>query len=192
MHVDQPFQTSSNRKEAHDDLRIAENCCGCFPIRLKWISLKGVECSELHEKMDLRSSRLLAIAEFRPDRGVIVSEVLDSFQIEWHGNTVVVTPASSVESLNWDMVEQAADLVMEPLDGQEAPMVIVDLSRVGYFGSVFLALLLRCHKFVKKKGGELVLCGASAMALELLRITALDTIWAIYTTRDEAMQALLS
>jgi anti-sigma B factor antagonist len=123
-------------------------------------------------------------------KGVVVSEVLDSFQIEWHGNTVVVTPASSVESLNWDLVEQAADLVMEPLSNQEAPMVVVDLSRVGYFGSVFLALLLRCHKFVKKKGGELVLCGASDMALELLRITALDTIWAIYKTRDEAMQAL--
>jgi len=121
-----------------------------------------------------------------------VSEVLDSFQIEWHGNTVVVTPASSVESLNWDLVEQAADLVMEPLETQEAPMVVVDLSKVGYFGSVFLAMLLRCHKFVKKKGGELVLCGASEMALELLRITALDTIWAIYPTREEAMQALLS
>ncbi len=95
---------------------------------------------------------------------------------------VVVKPAASVESLNWDLVEQAADLVMEPLSNQEAPMVIVDLSSVGYFGSVFLALLLRCHKFVKKKGGELVLCGANDMALELLRITALDTIWAIYDT----------
>ena len=121
-----------------------------------------------------------------------MSEVLDSFQIEWHGNTVVVTPAANVDSLNWDLVEQAADLVMEPLAAQEAPMVVVDLSKVGYFGSVFLALLLRCHKFVKKNGGELVLCGANETALELLRITALDTIWAIYPTRDEAMQALLS
>lgn len=121
-----------------------------------------------------------------------VSDVLDTFQIEWHGNTVVVQPAANVESLSWDLVEQAADLVMEPLNSQSAPMVIVDLSEVGYFGSVFLALLLRCHKFVKKKGGELVLCGANQMALELLRITALDTIWAIYDTRQEAMQALLS
>ena len=121
-----------------------------------------------------------------------MSEVLDSFQIEWHGNTVVVTPAANIDSLNWDLVEQAADLVMEPLAAQEAPMVVVDLCQVGYFGSVFLALLLRCHKFVKKKGGELVLCGASESALELLRITALDTIWAIYKTREEAMQALLS
>ncbi|MCA9061663.1 MAG: STAS domain-containing protein [Planctomycetaceae bacterium] len=121
-----------------------------------------------------------------------MSEVLESFQIEWHGNTVVLKPAASVESLNWDLVEQAADLVMEPLSSQEAPMVIVDLSDVGYFGSVFLALLLRCHKFVKKKGGELVLCGANETALELLRITALDTIWAIYDSREQALEALLS
>ncbi len=121
-----------------------------------------------------------------------MTEVPDYFKIEWHGNTVIVTPSSSVESLTWDLVERAADLIMEPLNDQQAPMVVVDLSHVRYFGSVFLALLLRCHKFVKRKGGELVLCGASELALELLRITALDTIWAIYDTRQEAMDALLS
>ena len=76
-----------------------------------------------------------------------MSEVLDSFQIEWHGNTVVVTPASSVESLNWDLVEQAADLVMEPLSDQEAPMVVVDLSRVG------MRVVGGCNVFVGKDGG---------------------------------------
>ena len=119
-----------------------------------------------------------------------MSEVLDSFEIEWHGSVVVVIPAKSVESLNWDLVEQAADVVMEPLATCEVPMVIVDLKDVGYFGSVFLALLLRCHKFLKRRGGELVLCGANEMARELLKITALDTIWAIYDTRKEAMQAI--
>jgi anti-anti-sigma factor len=82
--------------------------------------------------------------------------------------------------MQWDLIEQAADIVMEPLKDQEVPMVVVDLSDVSYFGSVFLALLLRCHKFVRKAGGEMVLCGASPTASELLRITALDTIWAIY------------
>ncbi|MEZ6063213.1 MAG: STAS domain-containing protein [Planctomycetaceae bacterium] len=119
-----------------------------------------------------------------------MSEVLESFELEWHGNTVVVIPASNVESLQWDLVEQAADVIMEPLVAQDVPMVVVDLTRVGYFGSVFLALLLRCHKFVKKRGGELVLCGANEMARELLKITALDTIWAIYETRPEALQAI--
>ena len=114
----------------------------------------------------------------------------EDFQLEWHNDVVVVTPTSSIESMNWDLIEQAADLIMAPLKEQAVPMVIVDLSEVGYFGSVFLALLLRCHKFVKSNGGELVLCGANKMAVELLRITALDTLWAIYDTRDEALNAL--
>ncbi|MBT4868393.1 MAG: STAS domain-containing protein [Planctomycetaceae bacterium] len=113
-----------------------------------------------------------------------------NFQLEWHGNTVVIIPAPDVESMRWDLIEQSADIVMEPLREQEVPMVVVDLSEVSYFGSVFLALLLRCHKLVKSSGGELVLCGASTMASELLRVTALDTLWAIYETREEALNAL--
>ncbi|MFQ5734345.1 MAG: STAS domain-containing protein [Planctomycetaceae bacterium] len=112
------------------------------------------------------------------------------FQLEWHGNAVVITPAGNVESMRWDLIEQAADVVMAPLRDQQLPLVVFDLSEVSYFGSVFLALLLRCHKFVKSRGGDLVLCGASKMATELLRVTALDTLWAIYDARDEALDAL--
>jgi len=119
-----------------------------------------------------------------------MTESTNDFKLEWHGNTVVITPAANVESMRWDLIEQAADVVMEPLRDQEVPMVVFDLSDVGYFGSVFLALLLRCHKFVKSRGGELVLCGASKMAAELLRVTALDTLWAIYDTREQALDAL--
>ena len=116
--------------------------------------------------------------------------VSDDFQLNWHGNTVVIKPASNIESMQWDLIESAADIVMEPLRNQEVPMIVVDLSDVSYFGSVFLALLLRCHKYVKSRGGELVLCGASKLASELLRVTALDTIWAIYDTQDDALEAL--
>ncbi len=114
----------------------------------------------------------------------------EDFRLEWHGDVVIVTPASNIESMNWDLIEQAAEVIMAPLQNQDVPVVVVDLSEVGYFGSVFLALLLRCHKYVKSRGGELVLCGASEMATELLRITALDTLWAIYDTREEALDAV--
>ena len=92
--------------------------------------------------------------------------------------------------MRWDLIEQAAEVVMAPLKEHNVEMVVVDLTDVNYFGSVFLALLLRCHKLVKGRGGELVLCGASKMAGELLRITALDTLWAIYDTREEALEAV--
>ncbi len=114
----------------------------------------------------------------------------DDFRLEWHGNTMVITPASNVESMNWDLIEQAAEIVMAPLKKHQSPMVVFDLSEVNYFGSVFLALLLRCHTAVKSRGGELVLCGASKMARELLKITALDTLWALYETREEALDAV--
>lgn len=114
----------------------------------------------------------------------------DDFKLEWHGNTVVITPASNVEAMSWELIEQAAEIVMGPIRSQDSPMVVVDLSQVSYFGSVFLALLLRCHTAVKSRGGELVLCGPSKMARELLKITALDTLWAIYETREEALDAV--
>lgn len=119
-----------------------------------------------------------------------MSDFSESFQLVWHGSTVVIIPARDVEGLQWDLIEQAAEIVMDPLREQEVPMVVFDLTEVTYFGSVFLALLLRCHKLVKSRGGELVLCGASKLATELLRITALDTLWAIYDTQDEALAAL--
>ena len=119
-----------------------------------------------------------------------MTDVREDFRLEWHGSTMVVRPSGSIESMQWDLIEGAAEIVMDPLRDHEVPIVVMDLSEVDYFGSVFLALLLRCHKYVKSRGGELVLCGASKMATELLRVTALDTIWAIYDTLDEALDAV--
>ena len=119
-----------------------------------------------------------------------MNDVPADFQIQWHGDAVVVTPTGNIETMSWDLIEQAANLVMAPLADQKVPLVVFDLSEVGYFGLVFLALILRCHKFVKSRGGELVLCGASKMARELLRITALDTLWAIYDDRESAFDAI--
>ncbi len=116
--------------------------------------------------------------------------VSDDFRLEWHGNTVIITPSPNVEEMPWDLTEQAAEIVMEPLKSSPSPMAVIDLSEVKFFGSAFLALLLRCHTAVKSRGGELVLSGPSKMARDLLKLTALDTLWAIYETRAEAIEAV--
>ncbi len=111
-------------------------------------------------------------------------------QIKRQGDLAIIIPASEVETMEWELIEQAAEIVLMPLKREPPAGVIVDLSQVSFFGSVFLSLLLRCHKLVKQQGGEMVLCGVSQRAKELLEVTALDTIWAIYNSRDEAIQAL--
>ncbi|MFN0050797.1 MAG: STAS domain-containing protein [Planctomycetales bacterium] len=114
----------------------------------------------------------------------------DVFQVEWFGDRVVVSPAAAVEQMRWELLDHAAQAVMAPLRQTPIPKVVLDLSRVQYFGTVFLSLILRCHKHIKTHGGTLVLCGANSMIRELFKITVLDTLWQIYDTRDQALEAL--
>ncbi len=116
----------------------------------------------------------------------------DAFTIEPHGDVTVVVASPSLEFMDATLVETASELMLSPLRGREEPQVIVDLSRLDFFGSAFLQLLLKCWNFAKRRGGQMVLAGVSARARELLHITSLDIIWPIYATRQEAVEALLA
>jgi anti-anti-sigma factor len=110
--------------------------------------------------------------------------------IERHGDIAVIIPSSEVEKLPENLMEQAAQMVLAPLRADPPIGLIFDLSKVDYVGSVFLSFLLRCHKRVKEHGSEVVVAGASPRARELLHMTALDTLWALYADRAEAIAAL--
>ncbi|HXG12322.1 MAG TPA: STAS domain-containing protein [Gemmataceae bacterium] len=118
------------------------------------------------------------------------SKPSQSFRIERHGDIAVIIPSPEVESMPENLIQQAAQMVLAPLRADPPAGLVIDLSQVSYFGSVFLSFLLRCHMLVKKHGSEVVLAGASERARELLHLTALDTLWAIYNTRAEAIEAL--
>ncbi len=114
------------------------------------------------------------------------------FHIDQRGNVTVIRPSQQLESLRWDLIEHAADLVVAPIREKQGPLVLVALDEVNYFGSAFLSLLLRLWKHVSTAGGMMVLSGATPRARELLRVTNLDTLWAIYDTEQEAIAVLES
>jgi anti-anti-sigma factor len=114
----------------------------------------------------------------------------ESFRVERHGDIAVIIPASEVESMPENLIQQAAEIVLAPLRKDPPAGLVVDLSQVKFFGSVFISFLLKCHMLVKKHGSEVVLAGASDRIRELLHLTALDTLWALYDTRAEALEAL--
>src|SRR5580765_8231052 len=113
-----------------------------------------------------------------------------SFRIERHGEIAVVIPSVKVEEMHETLIEQAARLVVQSLREDPPAGIIVDLGQVNYFGSVFVSFLLRCHALARRHGSEIVLAGASEPARELLKLLDLETLWAIYDTRQEAMDAL--
>jgi anti-anti-sigma factor len=114
----------------------------------------------------------------------------ESFQVERRGDIVIITPASEVESMSEGLIQQAAEFVLAPFRSDPPAGIVVDLTQVKFFGSVFISFLLKCHMLVKRHGCELVLAGASDRIRELLHLTALDTLWALYETRAEALESL--
>jgi len=112
------------------------------------------------------------------------------FQLLRRGDVVVVVPSPEVEQLPSNIIEMAAQMVLAPLRDRPATDIIIDLSKVHFFGSEFISFLLRCHLIVKRHGCEMVLAGVSDKIRELLRQTALDTLWAIYDNSQQALDAL--
>jgi anti-sigma B factor antagonist len=113
-----------------------------------------------------------------------------SFRIERHGEIAVVIPSPKVEEMHEGLIDQAAKMVVNTLREDPPAGIVVDLSQVNYVGSVFVSFLLRCYMFSKKAGSEIVLAGASEPARELLHLLDLETLWAIYDSRKEAIEAL--
>jgi len=120
----------------------------------------------------------------------MTTEASQSFRVERHGEIAVIIPSPEVESMPESLIQQAAQFVLAPLKEDPPGGLVIDLSQVSYVGSIFLSFLLRCHMLAKKHGTEVVLAGTSERTRELLHMTALDTLWAIYNTRAEALEAL--
>lgn len=112
------------------------------------------------------------------------------FQVKRHGDIAVITPSPQIENLAETLIKPAAQMVLAPLKEDPPTNMIVDLSAVRYFGSAFIQFLLQCHLLVKARGSELVLAGVNPRIRELLRTTALDTLWALYDSSQEAVEAL--
>lgn len=112
------------------------------------------------------------------------------FQLVIRRGTIIVVPSPEVERLSSNIIEIAAQVVLAPLRDNPASNVIIDLAKVNFFGSEFISFLLRCHLIVKKHGCEMVLAGVTEKIRELLRQTALDTLWAIYADREQALDSL--
>lgn len=116
----------------------------------------------------------------------------DAFTIEKHGDLTLIAASPSIESIGPEMEQHVSEIILNCLRDQDSPLILFDLADVKYFGSVFLAVLLRCWKLTTSRGGAMALSGVSPQARGLLRLTSLDMIFPLYPTRREGMEALLS
>jgi anti-anti-sigma factor len=111
-------------------------------------------------------------------------------RLERHGAIAVIIPSMEVESMRENQMQQAAQQVLDPLGADPPAGLIIDLTGLGYFGSVFISFLLSCHKLVKPHGSKVILVLTSDRIRQLLHLTNLDGLWPMYRTQAEAINAL--
>lgn len=116
----------------------------------------------------------------------------DVFSIERHSGVTVVVASAALESLDPSLEQQITELLVNVLRDAREPLVIFDLSDVSFFGSMFIAVLLRCWKHTTSRGGTMALAGVSPQVKDLLHVTSLDIVWPLYPDRRSALDALLS
>ena len=117
-----------------------------------------------------------------------------SYDVERQGDTLIVTPLVNMGEFECALqqpIYRRLEREVEASAGKSGAVnVVFDLHRTSYFGSSAVDFLVKVWKLASRHGGRFAVCGLSDIEREILEITKLDTLWAIHTSRADAVQAL--
>jgi anti-anti-sigma factor len=111
-------------------------------------------------------------------------------RIDRAGDSLVVAPLFTFASFTEADLAAEWQAVQEQIDSPDVKNVIVDLGEIPYFGSTVLEWMVQMWKRAKAKGGTLATCNCSQIGREVLHAARFDTLWEIFGTRDEALEAI--
>jgi len=109
------------------------------------------------------------------------------FQLDTIGEVLVITPLADLSEMDFTAMEAQGQKILERWDKCACQNVVLDLGRIGYFGSSALGLFVKIWKRVCQRHGKLAICGVSANEQDVLSITKLDNVWPIAASRDDAL-----
>ncbi|MCS7083280.1 MAG: STAS domain-containing protein [Bacteroidetes bacterium] len=108
------------------------------------------------------------------------------FEIDHRDQFSILTPLE--ERLDSSVAPTLkAEFVVLLTEGVEN--LIVDLSHVRYVDSSGLSALLLAHRHFAGQGGFFALAGAQEPVLRLIQVSLLDTVFLLYPTLEEAIEA---
>src|SRR5262249_49364699 len=104
--------------------------------------------------------------------------------------TLVLTPQTDLRELDYQQIAEEGGEVLALLEGMHAKNVVVDFHKTDYFGSSALKFFLELRHRVQEREGRMAFCNVSAHQRELFRLTLLDRLWPVLSSRDEALAAV--
>ena len=110
--------------------------------------------------------------------------------IEHHEDLVILTPTVNLRELEYEEFEAVVDATLEMFENGNTRHVVIDFGRTEYFGSHTITLLLKLGKTTQGLGGKMALARLSAHEQEILKAAVLDKFWPIYSSVEEATDAV--
>lgn len=111
------------------------------------------------------------------------------FEIEQEDDTIIVVPTMNLQELDYQRIEEGARKILDLLNGTDTKAVVLDFHKTDYYGSTVLGFFLKLWKRVKSRNGRMAFCNVSDHEKEILRITGLDQLWPICSSRSKALEA---
>jgi anti-anti-sigma factor len=112
------------------------------------------------------------------------------FEVQRQGDTIIVVPTTDLRELDYQRIEEGAKDVLDLVNGSAFKNVVLDFQRTDYYGSTALGFFLKLWKRVRERNGHLAFCNVSAHEQEILRVTNLDRLWPICSSRSDALAAV--
>ena len=108
-----------------------------------------------------------------------------AMEVENRGDVIVVTPHGRMGEME---AHQFGRQLFHLLD-QGSSHVVVDLTDVPFITSTCLGIFMLAHKRVKEHSGYVRIAGAQPLVRQILEVTKLNKLFALYATADQAADA---
>lgn len=114
---------------------------------------------------------------------------VEMFELERRGSTVIITPTMDLGSLDFEQINENGEQVLRAVADPTVKSVVIDFGRINYFSSSAIAFFGRIWSVLHERRGKMALCNLNSDESNLIRITKLNTLWAIRPSLDEALSA---
>ncbi len=108
-------------------------------------------------------------------------------RIELEQDTIVVTPVRNLGELDSELFTVDVEGISRLLEQQRARNVVIDFCRTEFFGSDAIYMFLKVYRRVRENRGRMAFCGVSPNEQEVLSMMALDALWPVFRSRDDAI-----
>ena len=114
------------------------------------------------------------------------------FRMQVDGDVLILSPISNLSELELSYFEEEFRTVIQELEDAGYRNVVLDFEDTDYYGSTALGFFLKLWKRIRRVDGKMAFCNVSLHEQEVLRLTRLDTLWPICSTRAQALDRLRS